>query len=272
MDQNTIATAPIMGNSEQNATTTSTMGGGKKNDGKGWKIATAIASVVALCGIGFGIYGMVRGLQKDNQISDMKFQVEDSNGKITTLETEKIETTDENSTTVTISDSVLGYRNQILTSSESSKSYSIHFQSSVYLPKNTLLSIVLKDGAISQCNIGMREESGAINYVGANGFVRECEISGISKKIYNIVEFGEGQSSSSSNVGFIMEDGTIQYFSLEDALGNLNFNAEKTLKIDGYVTSTIDVSVTVLPQGGSYGQTMFILNDGSYIGFTQSML
>lgn len=31
---------------------------GEKKDEKGWKIATVIASVVAVCGIGFGVYGM----------------------------------------------------------------------------------------------------------------------------------------------------------------------------------------------------------------------
>ena len=33
----------------------------KTSDNKKWKIATIIASVVAFCGIGFGIYGMTRG-------------------------------------------------------------------------------------------------------------------------------------------------------------------------------------------------------------------
>lgn len=90
---------------EQNATATMpAMDSGKQDNGKGWKIATAIASVVAVCGIGFGVYGMLQSSQKDNQISDLKVQVEDSNGKITTLETEKIETTDGNGTTVTIAD------------------------------------------------------------------------------------------------------------------------------------------------------------------------
>ncbi|MDO4741780.1 MAG: hypothetical protein Q4A79_00155 [Candidatus Saccharibacteria bacterium] len=39
----------------------------KQNDKKGWRIATAIASVVAVCGISFGAYGMMRGPQEDNQ-------------------------------------------------------------------------------------------------------------------------------------------------------------------------------------------------------------
>lgn len=79
----------------------------KQKGGNGLKIATVIACVVAICGIGFGVYGMIQSSQKDNQISDLKVQIEDSNGKVTTLETEKIETTDENGTTVTIADSAI---------------------------------------------------------------------------------------------------------------------------------------------------------------------
>lgn len=94
MEQNTTATIPVMDS-------------GKQKGGKGWKIATVIASVVAVCGIGFGVYGILQSSQKDSQISDLKVQVEDSNGKITILETEKIETTDENGTTVTITDSAM---------------------------------------------------------------------------------------------------------------------------------------------------------------------
>ncbi|MBQ6396409.1 hypothetical protein IJH89_02365, partial [Candidatus Saccharibacteria bacterium] len=92
--QNTTATTPVMDN-------------GKQKEGKGWKVATVITSIIAVCGVGFGIYGMLQSSQKDNQISDLKTQVEDSNGKITSLETEKNETTDENGATVTIADSIM---------------------------------------------------------------------------------------------------------------------------------------------------------------------
>ena len=36
----------------------------KQNNGSGWRNATVIASVVAACGIGFGVYGMMQGAQK----------------------------------------------------------------------------------------------------------------------------------------------------------------------------------------------------------------
>ena len=92
MEQNAAAAMPVMDS-------------GNQKSGNGLKIATAIASVVAVCGIGFGIYGMVQSSQKDSQISDLKVQIKDSNGTVTTIETPEIETTAGNGTTVTITDS-----------------------------------------------------------------------------------------------------------------------------------------------------------------------
>lgn len=60
----------------------------KSSDGKGWKIATIIASVVAVCGIGFGVYGIMQGSQKDGQIADLKTEINDKTTEIEELEAE----------------------------------------------------------------------------------------------------------------------------------------------------------------------------------------
>lgn len=75
----------------------------KKKNGNGLKIATAIACVVAVCGVGFGVYGMIQSAQKDKQVSDLKVQIEDKDGIITELGTDKIEI-DDATNTITIAD------------------------------------------------------------------------------------------------------------------------------------------------------------------------
>lgn len=50
----------------------------KQNGKNGLKIATAIACIVAICGVGFGAYGMAQSANKDSQISDLKMQIENS--------------------------------------------------------------------------------------------------------------------------------------------------------------------------------------------------
>ena len=44
----------------------------KQKNGNGLKIATAIACIVAACGFGFGVYGMVQNSQKDSEIAKLK--------------------------------------------------------------------------------------------------------------------------------------------------------------------------------------------------------
>ena len=78
MEQNVDTGAPIAPVTKNN----------KQNVGLGLKIATVFACVVAVCGIGFGIYGMMQSTQKDSQISDLKAQVVKKDETITNLEAE----------------------------------------------------------------------------------------------------------------------------------------------------------------------------------------
>lgn len=58
----------------------------KQKSGNGLKIAIVIACIAAVCGIGFGVYGMIQSTQKDSRISDLKNQIESLNDKVSSLE------------------------------------------------------------------------------------------------------------------------------------------------------------------------------------------
>lgn len=58
----------------------------KQGDGKGLKIATIVASVVAVCGIGFGVYGAVELNGKANTINDYKNQVSALQNQVSNLQ------------------------------------------------------------------------------------------------------------------------------------------------------------------------------------------
>ncbi len=73
MEQNANAGAPVEPIVEN-----------KQKSGNGLKITTAIACVVAACGIGFGVYGMIQSSQKDSQISDLQAQTKVDDEKETT--------------------------------------------------------------------------------------------------------------------------------------------------------------------------------------------
>ena len=48
----------------------------KQKSGNGLKIATVITCIVAVCGIGFGVYGLMQVSDKNSQISNLKAQIE----------------------------------------------------------------------------------------------------------------------------------------------------------------------------------------------------
>lgn len=80
------------------------MATGKQKSGKGLKIATALMTIIAICGVGFGVFGMMQSSKKDTSPSDLKVQIKNADGTVTTIETPEINTTTEDGTTVTITD------------------------------------------------------------------------------------------------------------------------------------------------------------------------
>lgn len=77
----------------------------KQKSGNGLKIYAVIACIAAVCGIGFGVYGMMQSAQKDGQISDLKAQIRNDDRTITTVEAPGAENAANNGTTITVTDS-----------------------------------------------------------------------------------------------------------------------------------------------------------------------
>lgn len=74
---------------EQNAHTgvpVAPMAENKQKSGNGLKIATTIACLVAACGIGFGVYSIMQGSQKDNQIAELNSEITQLKQSIEELE------------------------------------------------------------------------------------------------------------------------------------------------------------------------------------------
>ena len=256
---------------EPNVTTTaSIVDSNKQNNGKGWRIATAIASIVAVCGIGFGVYGMIQSSQKDNQISDLKVQVEDSNGKITTLETEKIETTDGNGTTVTITDSALAKLNPVVISSDVEGSvgdgytnvYSLTANGSLYSDGNTnkSWSLTSREGDLT-CQI--KENSYTV--------IDDCDISAHSGKVSNIYSVGVGNGLEDYML-ILTDAGEIEY--LSDA--GEDYKVLKKLSLPKKVSQVYPnvSSMSVDSEGHSLGggrDALIVYSDGQIADFYDIM-
>ena len=80
MEQNTDFVAPV----------TPPVDESKQKNGNGLKIATLIACIVAVCGIGFGVYSTLENNNKSQEISNLKKQIELQNETIAKLSEQKM--------------------------------------------------------------------------------------------------------------------------------------------------------------------------------------
>lgn len=239
----------------------------KPRAGKGMIMALVCAVVLAVGGIGFGVWAMIDGnqkvAQKDEKIRKLDEELE-KQGVSINMEEENIE--------------INGRKNPVIESSDPKESYSIFFDSSIMNTNSNnedhILSIVLNEGKTQRCELGVRrsETFGDHSFYSTQK-INDCVISGLDGEIYKIVEFGAGQDNSGSQIGFIMTDGRVKYFSLYNAVENNDYSIRGDVKIDGRVTDVaeIRVSPTEAPVGG-YGSSVFVLDDGSFVKFDESML
>ena len=202
----------------------------KQKSGNGLKIATAIACVVAVCGIGFGVYGMMQSSQKDSQISDLKVQIKEDDGTITTIETPEIETTTDNGTTVTITDSL----NTKYVFSDSNapglnKDTSMTVSSVAYTGIRFLLHL---DGSVDA------------NYQWVDWNSYNSEIKNQQRQDDTLTGYIDGRivDISTGHIGngtfgevfFLLDDGTVAYMQ-EDSILSKKYNIKKLADTNGVV-------------------------------------
>lgn len=77
--------------------------GPASGSGKGKTIALICVSVLAVVGIGFSVYAFLNSSKKDQEISDLKVQIQTQSGTMTTMETPEIQTTTEDGSSIVIS-------------------------------------------------------------------------------------------------------------------------------------------------------------------------
>lgn len=138
------------------------------------------------------------------------------------------------------------------------------------------LTLRMKNGEIWDCEVNSIKSKWVGNIDGGVvkniSVLNSCSINGITGKIYKIVEIGEGHDALYDSIAFIMEDGSVEYFVLNDALGQSDFNIKGKLTIDGFVIDAFTVGVGEEGTIGGYASTIFILSDGTYLKYDESML
>ena len=74
----------------------------KQSNNNALKIAVAFSIAVAMCGLGFGIFGMTKASQNKVDLSDIEVQVKTETGETTTVKTPEVTTNSDNKQVITI--------------------------------------------------------------------------------------------------------------------------------------------------------------------------
>ena len=223
-----------------------------EKSGKGMKIATAVSVVAAICGIGFGVYGMTQS-NNNTKSSNLDLQLKDAEGNsIVSVGG------DENGGTVTMNNPIEKKENPIVKSVEQNVYYDVEF--SIPYDGETL-TLYVRNGNIQDCTI-----------MGRDSRNRNCSVKGLNGEIYKVAIVGGGHaiSEDSTKLGFIMSDGTVKYASIIKAFSSSSVVVEGQMKIDGFVTDVFDVNIIEEGVGG-YAASVFTLSDGKNVTFDRSM-
>ena len=221
-----------------------------------------ILALLAVCGIGFGVWAMLdgnsRSQKKDEQISQLQSQL-----------AEKSEMVVEDDTTV-VDDggNVSSLENPVIKATPPAQ-YELRHSISVVStgsPNEATMTFSAVDGGSLGCRFP--------NSVVTGG----CTVSGVPEGIYKIVTIHEGNGIGSEKIGFLMKDGTAWFAPIYingDVNAGVNTNLQaKRINIDGFIKDVVEVAYTSdinEPTGGSGFSTVFVMSDNSLIKYDDSM-
>lgn len=217
-----------------------------------------VCALLAVAGVGFGVYGMLNSNQKSNQIAQMRLEITDKDEKITNLETENL-TLSEDKAKLELADQAETQVNPVI-ESPADEIYSLAY-GSPYVPS--------PDGGIQRIEVVLGVKSGQISgcTVITDNIVTDqnCTVEGIAGPIYKISTAGQGQSYNGEAVA-ILADGTVQFIDLKQIAGSGTATA-RTLDVGGPVVDILEVDVHFPDQIGGYGTHVLVRTDGTYIPF-----
>ena len=221
-----------------------------KNGNKMVIIAIVFAVLVALGGIGFGIFQMTAVSKKDSEIKNLKTQI----SNLSNVSSEEAEDKEE-AATLTL---------PIISSADGG--YFINFTSSGASDTGVLTTITssIKDGKIASCSIQTKTTSGE------ESAKEDCKISDLPGDIYKGIQVLHGQEVADAPILFLMTDGSVYYVLPSEFKDTKEVSVKSKLNISGPVADVVTVGTG---ENGAEGfETVFVLKDGTIIKYDESLL
>lgn len=220
---------------------------------KGLSAGMVVCAILAVAGVGFGVYGLIESNQKSDQIAQMRVEISDKDAQIADFAADELNITDSD---IEISDTANADINPVIESPEG-KIFSVSYYSPyVYANGQAQVNLGLKSGELASCSV----------LIDTRVTNQNCTVSGITGPIYKVVSAGEGQSYG-GEVAFILTDGTVQLININDIVNSGTATAQ-TIETGGPIVDfvTANVYFTDSPVGG-YGTNILVRADGTYFPF-----
>ena len=225
-----------------------------KNGNKMVIIAIVFAVLVALGGIGFGIFQMTAVSKKDSEIKNLKTQI----ANLANVSSEEAE---EGSP----ADSITSL--PIIKSDDGATPYSITFNSVGTKSDGSLVTIAttIKEGKISSCQMQTKTTAGETSEW------ETCTINGLDDAdIYKGIQVLQGQAVADMPIMFLMTNGTVRYVLPSEFYETKEVTAKNEIETISPVTDIVTISVG--EGAGSGADTVLVLSDGTIVKYDQSLL
>ncbi len=219
----------------------------------GMLIGLILCLILAIGGIGFGVWAMMDGNQQKEQLNQQISTLKKQNSELMDKTSDGGNSVDDNSVSK-------GSVNPVIQNQDSEILDRVSFVS----VGNPRIRIVLDKGDLFGCSLESDKDGDG------SWDIEECSLGDLGGKVYKVASFG-GTQEYDPYIGFIMADGTVKYFSFYDAMNNNGYTL-KTLNLDGKVVDI--VKITSGQNGataGGYITNVFVLNDGTVVRFDESM-
>ncbi len=248
----------------------------KEKTGQSSKVALIICVILAIVGVGFGIYGITRKPEEkpaenntkdstdlETELSDIKQKYSILQNYIKELEVAGNEIPEEAKNAAT---DVSASKNAIINDG------SIVFQTKEnHADGEKIITINIANG-VPSCRM-LKSEKDSYGML-AKKDMGECQISGLSGKVQSVYEAGSTQMDW-PYLAFLMEDGSVEYAPAFESKETGNIVIKGKINITKFVSGIIN-NVSIRAGGpeaaGGHLTTMFIHPDGTYTMFADSMI
>ena len=129
-------------------------------------------------------------------------------------------------------------------------------------------SLAIRDGEVFTCS-SKEFRSSPEGYKETN---RQCAVNNVSGKIYKVFDILDTDDSQNDLLGFLLEDGTIDFVKIYVGLKNMQFNVVGKIDAGGFVSDAMKIKAFQQDSISGKEVTVFTLPDGKYAQYKKSML